>query len=193
MLAFKVVFTKSTILQIHQHTRILSIISTLCASQTSTKQKFLLYKRWNCVTWVRKPNLLCICFLAGILSCLHTSTLQKSLKSGFKKSFGSRSTTRFTTVSLKQHYLTAFHVGVKAFKHPRYGFGIYEGQCDKAGNACGEGRWLCTEPVEGRLVWKGVTLQGCFKGNNPEGFSKFSSNFYWRSYLKMFSDCTNGW
>ena len=65
---------------------------------------------------------------------------------------------------------------MKAFKHPRYGFGIYEGQCDKSGNVCGEGRWHCTEPVEGRDDWKGVIIEGCFKGNEPEGFRKIQKH-----------------
>ena len=80
-----------------------------------------------------------------------------------------------TTVSFSILLSFIGFVGVKAFKHPRYGFGIYEGQCDKAGNACGEGRWYCTEPVVGRPDWKGVILTGCFQNNAPEGFSKLKT------------------
>ena len=81
----------------------------------------------------------------------------------------------------------ALYYCVKAFKHPRYGFGIYEGQCDKAGNTSGEGRWYCTEPVKGRPDWKGLSLEGCFKGNMPEGFSKY---IYFK-LTHIVSDCEN--
>ena len=66
---------------------------------------------------------------------------------------------------------------MKVFKHPRYGVGIYEGQCDKDLNTCGEGRWYCTEPTPGRPEWKGLIMEGCFKGNAPEGFCKFFDFF----------------
>ena len=50
--------------------------------------------------------------------------------------------------------------------------GIYEGQCDKGGNATGEGRWACSEPVADRPDWKGTIIEGCFKNNAPQGISK---------------------
>ena len=73
---------------------------------------------------------------------------------------------------------------MKAFKHPRYGFGIYEGQCDKTGSICGEGRWYCTEPSANKPEWKGCIIEGCFKGNLPEGFSKI-----FIKYHLFFLDC----
>ena len=63
----------------------------------------------------------------------------------------------------------ALYYCTKAFKHPRYGFGIYEGQCDKAGNASGLGRWYVTEPSQANF--KGIVIDGCFKNNAPEGLS----------------------
>ena len=58
-------------------------------------------------------------------------------------------------------------LGQKAFKHQRYGFGIFEGQCDKAGNVCGEGLWVCTEPAGGNDLWKGLRVEGCFQNDAP--------------------------
>ena len=81
---------------------------------------------------------------------------------------------RSTTVGLIFYLLNHCNfVGVKAFKHERYGFGIYEGQCDKNGNTCGEGRWVCTEPPPGRDPWKGIVVEGTFKNDIPTGFGMF--------------------
>ena len=68
----------------------------------------------------------------------------------------------------------ALYYCTKVFK-TQYGFGIYEGQCDKDGNTCGEGRWVCTEPtkVVRDVNYKGVTFEGCFKDDSPEGFGEF--------------------
>ena len=58
-----------------------------------------------------------------------------------------------------------------------YGFGIYEGQCDKDGNTCGEGRWYCTEPTKftdhrAGVNYKGCTYEGTFKSDVPDGFGE---------------------
>jgi len=52
----------------------------------------------------------------------------------------------------------------------QFGSGIYEGQVDKEGNACGQGKWKCTEPTD---HWsdKGTTIEGSFKDNLPDGFA----------------------
>ena len=79
-----------------------------------------------------------------------------------------------TTVSFRAFINS--NSGHKVFR-TRYGFGIYEGQCDKDGNSCGQGRWVCTEP-DAELVrtkpgfnYKGLTLEGCFKDDLLEGFA----------------------
>ena len=84
----------------------------------------------------------------------------------------------FTIVSndLKLLYLFTL-AGTKVFK-TIYGYGIYEGQCDKEGNTCGEGRWVCTEPNKftdhrAKFNYKGVTFFGCFRNDAPDGFGEF--------------------
>ena len=83
----------------------------------------------------------------------------------------------FTTVKLKNSQANIFiYTGTKVFQ-TIYGYGIYEGQCDKDGNSCGEGRWLCTESAQftdhrRNLDYKGCTFQGMFKNDCPEGFGE---------------------
>ena len=62
----------------------------------------------------------------------------------------------------------------------KLGSGIYEGQVDKEGNACGQGKWKCTEPTDD---WreKRTTIEGSFKDNLPDGFGEHLHLHY--SYL----------
>ena len=62
----------------------------------------------------------------------------------------------------------------------KLGSGIYEGQVDKEGNACGQGKWKCTEPTDNWTL-KGTTIEGSFKDNLPDGFGEHLHLHY--SYL----------
>ena len=62
----------------------------------------------------------------------------------------------------------------------QFGSGIYEGQVDKEGNACGQGKWKCTEPTD-HWNYKGTIIEGSFKDNLPDGFGEHLHLHY--SYL----------
>ena len=71
---------------------------------------------------------------------------------------------------LLRHYV----LGEKAFKLmielvPVWG--IYEGQCDQEGNACGEGRWVCKEHKEGKTGGQlyGTVFGGRFREDKGHG------------------------
>jgi hypothetical protein len=72
----------------------------------------------------------------------------------------------------------AFFYCKKAINHHFYGWGEYEGQCDKNGNTCGEGRYICRSSHR-----YGSTMTGTFKNDEAHGFtceysSKFGNRFY---------------
>ena len=54
----------------------------------------------------------------------------------------------------------------------KFGSGIYEGQTNKEGYACGQGKWKCTDPFDDCWYNKGTTIEGSFKDNLPDGFGK---------------------
>ena len=54
----------------------------------------------------------------------------------------------------------------------RYGWGIYEGQCDREGNTCGFGRWIATWGQTAKKH-EGLVYTGCFKNDKNEGYGEF--------------------
>ena len=57
----------------------------------------------------------------------------------------------------------------KVFKHKDFGWGIYEGQCDKFGNCLGVGRWLCQDRI--RPHWWQLVEEGYYKNDKVEGLA----------------------
>ena len=57
----------------------------------------------------------------------------------------------------------------KVFKHKDFGWGVYEGQCDKYGNCLGIGRWLCQDNI--RPHWFNLVEEGYFKNDKVEGLA----------------------
>ena len=54
----------------------------------------------------------------------------------------------------------------------RFGWGLFEGQCDKDGNCNGKGCFVVTNTPSGADYekWIGMTYEGFFRFDKPHGF-----------------------
>ena len=96
--------------------------------------------------------------------------------------FKSQQGTYYGKISILKVINIFLHLGKKVFtleKDPirsdykkRFGSGIYEGQTNKEGYACGQGKWKCTDPFDDCWYNKGTTIEGSFKDDLPHGFGK---------------------
>ena len=157
-----------------------SITSTRCVTLTHISLKFLQLKKWNWRTWVQKPGILFTHSLKRETRFSIASTWLTQLKPGWEKWYGCKNTTLYTIVSeliLSERFSV---LGRKEFEHELFGWGVFEGQSDKFGNTCGEGRWYCTDATAHldlgsgfKRPTLGIVQEGCWKDDNPVGYSKY--------------------